>query len=121
SIIRFGESASGTESQEDPAGADRAADLMLIQPGGAPAPEQVAHRTLAHCLASLKHAYFRVSPDSYDISTKELAFDREVSKYVERQLVDRTTGRLCELTKSDFFALEKLAFENRSSLGHCER
>ncbi|CAM4294682.1 hypothetical protein [Bordetella muralis] len=94
--------------------------LMLAPQGSVPTEESVAERTLAHCLASLKLAYFRNgSVDA--VSTKEVAFDRLVSKYVESRLIDKKTGRLCDLTKNDFQALERLAFKNRSTVGRAER
>ncbi|CAM4259041.1 hypothetical protein BOTU111921_19460 [Bordetella tumbae] len=98
-----------------------AAQLMLVPQGSVPGEKNVAEKTLAHCLASLKHAYFRTDADAGSISTKELAFDRLVSKYVESRLIDKTTGRLCDLTKNDFQALERLAFKNRSTVGRAER
>ncbi|OZI59253.1 hypothetical protein [Bordetella genomosp. 4] len=97
-----------------------AARLMLAPRGSVPPEENVAERTLAHCLASLKLAYFRgARVDS--VSTKEVAFDRLVGKYVESRLIDKKTGRLCDLTKNDFQALERLAFKNRSTVGRAER
>lgn len=83
--------------------------------------ENVAGKTLAHCLASLKQAYFRADAGETSLSIKEVAFDHEVSKYVESRLIDKTTGRLRDLTQPDFQVLEQLAFTGRSTIGRVER
>ncbi|MBV8406782.1 MAG: hypothetical protein JOY64_04065, partial [Alphaproteobacteria bacterium] len=83
--------------------------------------EGTAEKTLAHCVASLKQAYFRAGPDAPTISSKEVAFDRQVAKYVERGMLDNATGKLRELTKGDFQKLEKLAYDGRSTVGRVER
>jgi hypothetical protein len=95
--------------------------LTLATWKSAPGNEDVAQKTLAHCLASLKHAYFRTATGDVQISTKEVAFDREVSKYVESRMIDKATGRLTDLTQGDFQVLEKLAFASRSTMNRMER
>lgn len=99
----------------------RVPTLTLASAQSIPIEDDVAQKTLMHCVASLKRAYFRVNPDKPKISTKEVAFDRVLSNYVESRLVDKTTGRLRELTTRDFHALERLAFNGRSTAGRFER
>src|SRR5690606_37352509 len=98
----------------------RVPTLTLASAQSIPIEDDVAQKTLMHCVASLKRAYFRVNPDKPKISTKEVAFDRVLSNYVESRLVDKTTGRLRELTTRDFHALERLAFNGRSTAGRFE-